>query len=217
MENTQASPLTNEKPRKTVRCSTCGNELGAQALFCGKCGTPVVSEESPIEDSLESKSPAAQRRGRSAAAAEVTGAVSDTAPVTSRASFKGAMDTSHRKARRKMPILVLVALFMLSASTVAWAVYTLINPVVANEREIDWTPQSVYEAMEPERFDLKTMLENLLAETRGPSVRVKIPASIAEPEGDRLNFVIEEDDDEARIIIYYRMSNNENNPQPETH
>lgn len=116
-----------------------------------------------------------------------------------------------------MPILVLVALFMLSASTVAWAVYTLINPVVANEREIDWTPQSVYEAMEPERFDLKTMLENLLAETRGPSVRVKIPASIAEPEGDRLNFVIEEDDDEARIIIYYRMSNNENNPQPETH
>lgn len=217
MENKETSPLTNEKPRKTVRCSICGNELGAQALFCGKCGTPVVSEESPIEDSLESKSPAAQRRGRSTAPAEMTGAVSDTAAVSSRASFKGAMATSHKKARRKMPVLVLVALFMLTASTVAWAVYTLINPVVANEREINWTPQSVYEAMEPERFDLKTMLENLLAETKEPSVRVKVPASIAEPEGDRLNFVVEDEDDEARIIIYYRMPNSQNATQPETH
>lgn len=187
-----------------MQCSVCGNELGSQALFCGKCGTPVAAEDAHSEDSLEPKSAPTQRRGRSAAAADVTGAVSDTPAVTSRASFKGAMATSHRKARRKMPVLVLVALFMMAATTVAWAVYTVINPPVANEREVDWTPQTIYEAMEPDRFDLEKMLKELV-DARPPTVPVKVPASIAEAEGDRLNFVVEEDDD-PHVIIYYRAT-----------
>lgn len=194
-----------------MQCSTCGNELGPQALFCGKCGTPVASEGASSDPSLETKSPVAQRRGRNAAAAEVTGAVSDAAEASSRASFKGAMQSAHKKARRKMPVLVLVALFMLSATTVAWAVYeayTFLHPELANEHEIDWTPETVYEAMEPDRFDLESMLRDLLAEAHGPGVAVKVPASIAEPEGDRLNLVVEDDDD-PHVIIYYRAASGE--------
>lgn len=185
-----------------MKCPTCGNDIGAQALFCGICGTPVVSEGSSAQDSLEAKSVSAQRRGRTArAAAEVTGAVSDTAPA--KASFKGAMDTSHKKARRRMPVLILAALALSMGTTIAWAFYTIVSPMVANEREIEWTADGVYQALDPDRFDLEAQLEELAPE-RLPSVRISIPESIAAMEGDNPSFINQVDED-PMVIIYYRM------------
>lgn len=110
------------------------------------------------------------------------------------------MTSSHRKARKNMPVLVLVAIAMLMSSAVAWAFYTIINPPTANEREIDWTPEALYEAMDVDRLDLEARLSELYALARTPQVRVTVPASIAAMEGDTLNFDIE---DEPRVLIYY--------------
>lgn len=186
-----------------MNCPTCGFALGPQALFCGACGTPAVLDDSSAEDSLQSRNAAKQRRGRTAHAPEMTGVMSDTPAVVSRASFRGVMDSSHRKARKKMPVLVLMAILMFMFATVAWALYAVINPTVVNQREIGWTPRTVYAAMHSDRFDVLSILDKHLAITRMPYVRVDVPASIAQAEGDRLVFVAD-DEDENRVVIYFR-------------
>lgn len=108
-------------------CRKCGARLNDEALFCTQCGasasrTPHNADETPLDSPLP-----AQEAG------------SDAANAT---AFAAAMDETKKRGRRRMPLIVLVALAVMLASGAAWAAYTVYTEVIAPWIEAQQTMQT---------------------------------------------------------------------------
>ncbi|MDO4290801.1 MAG: zinc ribbon domain-containing protein [Eggerthellaceae bacterium] len=94
-------------------CTNCGSEVSSEARFCGKCGTALVREDGVVASEPAASFPVASHLD------------GQPEPVT----FATAMDAAKQKSKRRIPMVVLVALVLALATGVAYAAYRVYTDV----------------------------------------------------------------------------------------
>lgn len=129
-------------------CKYCGAKLSDEALFCTECGSAVPGRgESALGDQSGPTEPASNTAEDDQDAGVVglaEGAMTDSV------TFSAAMDSAKRRGRRKMPVIVLVALALLLLSSVAFAAYWAYQEFFAPEPAPVEQPSSSETALPPE-------------------------------------------------------------------
>ncbi len=118
-------------------CRQCGHELESDALFCTQCGASVKA--------------APQRQAATAAVAVEEGHDgSPDEPV----SLKAAMDETKERSKRRIPLVVLVALILALVAGVAFGAYyvydTIIEPRLSEQQAQDGNEDEIVPAEEAE-------------------------------------------------------------------
>ncbi|MDO4290808.1 MAG: zinc ribbon domain-containing protein [Eggerthellaceae bacterium] len=149
-------------------CTQCGNEIGDSARFCTACGAPVNRDDggAALAASEVAKAAADERvdqAGEAAAAAALAaevaasgGSADAAAPAMSVASadsadrsepvtFAAAMDAAKQKSKRRIPMVVLVALALALTVGVAYAAYRVYTDVYLPSQQV----QAEQAAQEP--------------------------------------------------------------------
>lgn len=117
-------------------CTQCGSEIKDAAKFCTACGAPVDGAISVDGDGTEATKAAewvaettaetTAGSGSPSFAAEPAEPAADSQPVT----FKAVMDTAKQKSKRRIPLVVLLALALALTSGVAYAAYRVYTDVI---------------------------------------------------------------------------------------
>ena len=124
-------------------CTKCGAKLPRDARFCMNCGKPVAAIASEkAAASTASSGKAAAPAAVPAKAAEPTGASSSSQnnPSSEQSeTLRGAVNATKHRSRRRVPMVVLVALAMALAAGTAYAAYRVYTdvwlPAQQNENE----------------------------------------------------------------------------------
>lgn len=138
-----------------MHCSNCGQELKEGDKFCPSCGQACElpdGEAAPGAEDLAS---------RPTESAQASANVQPQPAQTSQdeANFKAAVSSSSKHARRRVPILVLVAFITMLVAGVAYATYYVYTTIIAPaqveevEEEAEEEPVTIEPAAEVEPAD----------------------------------------------------------------
>ena len=145
-------------------CTKCGAKLPRDARFCMNCGKPVAAiayEKAAASTSSSGKAVAPAK------AAEPTGASlpSQNNPSSEQSeTLRGAVNATKHRSRRRVPMVVLVALAMALAAGTAYAAYRVYTDVwlpaqqAQNEQTVE-APEEITYSVETRSMDVSVPVD----------------------------------------------------------
>lgn len=185
-------------------CTKCGAKLPRDARFCMNCGKPVaaIASEKAVA-STASLGKAAAPVAAPAKVAEPTGASSSSqnnpSPEQSE-TLRGAVNATKHRSRRRVPMVVLVALAMALAAGTAYAAYRVYTdvwlPAQQNENEqIVEAPEEITYSVETRSMDVSVPVDPYDAPGKREAQKWYYPhieASTQSDAVDKINAALEE-------------------------
>lgn len=185
-------------------CTKCGAKLPRDARFCMNCGKPVVA----IASEKAAASTASSEKAVASAVvpgkvAEPTGASSSSqnnpSPEQSE-TLRGAVNATKHRSRRRVPMVVLVALAMALAAGTAYAAYRVYTDVLLpsqqNENEqIVEAPEEITYSVETRSMDVSVPVDPYDAPGKREAQKWYYPhieASTQSDAVDKINAALEE-------------------------
>lgn len=185
-------------------CTKCGAKLPRDARFCMNCGKPVAAIASEkAAASTASLGKAAAPVAAPAKVAEPTGASSSSqnnpSPEQSE-TLRGAVNATKHRSRRRVPMVVLVALAMALAAGTAYAAYRVYTdvwlPAQQNENEqIVEAPEEITYSVETRSMDVSVPVDPYDAPGKREAQKWYYPhieASTQSDAVDKINAALEE-------------------------
>lgn len=185
-------------------CTKCGAKLPRDARFCMNCGKPVAAIASEkAAASTASSGKAAAPAAVPAKAAEPTGASSSSQnnPSSEQSeTLRGAVNATKHRSRRRVPMVVLVALAMALAAGTAYAAYRVYTdvwlPAQQNENEqIVEAPEEITYSVETRSMDVSVPVDPYDAPGKREAQKwyyPRIEASTQSDAVDKINAALEE-------------------------
>lgn len=185
-------------------CTKCGAKLPRDARFCMNCGKPVaaIASERAVA-STASLGKAAAPVAAPAKVAEPTGASSSSqnnpSPEQSE-TLRGAVNATKHRSRRRVPMVVLVALAMALAAGTAYAAYRVYTdvwlPAQQNQNEqIVEAPEGITYSVETRSMDVSVPVDPYDAPGKREAQKWYYPhieASAQSDAVDKINAALEE-------------------------
>ena len=185
-------------------CTKCGAKLPRDARFCMNCGKPVAAIASEkAAASTASSGKAAVPAAVPAKAAEPTGASSSSqnnpSPEQSE-TLRGAVNATKHRSRRRVPMVVLVALAMALAVGTAYAAYRVYTDVwlpaqqAQNEQTVE-APEEITYSVETRSMDVSVPVDPYDAPGKREAQKWYYPhieASTQSDAVDKINAALEE-------------------------
>ena len=159
-------------------CPQCGAQLKSDARFCSECGTRLDAYEVDLRAAVgNDASPQVEKRcvpqaagaretptecaPAQAAKAPAAGAAkpADEESGAAASSFAAAVESTKHHSRRRVPLVVLVALALALTSAVAFAAYQVYTQVIApatQEQQVENEEQVDDEPLEPITYSTET-------------------------------------------------------------
>lgn len=185
-------------------CTKCGAKLPHDARFCMNCGKPVAAIASEkAAASTASSGKAAAPAAVPAKAAEPTGASSSSQnnPSSEQSeTLRGAVNATKHRSRRRVPMVVLVALAMALAAGTAYAAYRVYADVwlpaqqTQNERTVE-APEEITYSVETRSMDVSVPVDPYDAPGKREAQKwyyPRIEASTQSDAVDKINAALEE-------------------------
>ena len=185
-------------------CTKCGTKLPRDARFCMNCGKPVAAiAYEKAAASTASSGKAAAPAAVPAKAAEPTGASlpSQNNPSSGQSeTLRGAVNATKHRSRRRVPMVVLVALAMALAAGTAYAAYRVYTDVwlpaqqTQNERTVE-APEEITYSVETRSMDVSVPVDPYDAPGKREAQKWYYPhieASTQSDAVDKINAVLEE-------------------------
>lgn len=185
-------------------CTKCGAKLPRDARFCMNCGKPVAAIASEkAAASTASSGKAAAPAAVPAKAAEPTGASSSSQnnPSSEQSeTLRGAVNATKHRSRRRVPMVVLVALAMALAAGTAYAAYRVYTdvwlPAQQNQNEqIVEAPEGITYSVETRSMDVSVPADPYDAPGKREAQKWYYPhieASTQSDAVDKINAALEE-------------------------
>lgn len=185
-------------------CTKCGAKLPRDARFCMNCGKPVaaIASEKAVA-STASLGKAAAPVAAPAKVAEPTGASSSSqnnpSPEQSE-TLRGAVNATKHRSRRRVPMVVLVALAMALAVGTAYAAYRVYTDVwlpaqqAQNEQTVE-APEEITYSVETRSMDVSVPVDPYDAPGKREAQKWYYPhieASTQSDAVDKINAALEE-------------------------
>lgn len=185
-------------------CTKCGAKLPRDARFCMNCGKPVAAIASEkAAASTTSSGKAAAPAAVPAKAAEPTGASSSSQnnPSSEQSeTLRGAVNATKHRSRRRVPMVVLVALAMALAAGTAYAAYRVYTDVwlpaqqAQNEQTVE-APEEITYSVETRSMDVSVPVDPYDAPGKREAQKWYYPhieASTQSDAVDKINAALEE-------------------------
>lgn len=185
-------------------CTKCGAKLPRDARFCMNCGKPVAAIASEkAAASTASLGKAAAPVAAPAKAAEPTGASSSSQnnPSSEQSeTLRGAVNATKHRSRRRVPMVVLVALAMALAAGTAYAAYRVYTDMwlpaqqTQNEQTVE-APEEITYSVETRSMDVSVPVDPYDAPGKREAQKWYYPhieASTQSDAVDKINAVLEE-------------------------
>lgn len=185
-------------------CTKCGAKLPRDARFCMNCGKPVAAIASEkAAASTTSSGKAAAPAAVPAKAAEPTGASSSSQnnPLSEQSeTLRGAVNATKHRSRRRVPMVVLVALAMALAAGTAYAAYRVYTDVwlpaqqTQNEQTVE-APEEITYSVETRSMDVSVPVDPYDAPGKREAQKWYYPhieASTQSDAVDKINAALEE-------------------------
>ena len=185
-------------------CTKCGAKLPRDARFCMNCGKPVAAIAfEKAAASTTSSGKAAAPAAVPAKAAEPTGASSSSQnnPSSGQSeTLRGAVNATKHRSRRRVPMVVLVALAMALAAGTAYAAYRVYTdvwlPAQQNQNEqIVEAPEEITYSVETRSMDVSVPVDPYDAPGKREAQKWYYPhieASTQSDAVDKINAALEE-------------------------
>lgn len=185
-------------------CTKCGAKLPRDARFCMNCGKPVstiASEKAAASTTSSGK--AAAPAAVPAKATEPTGASSSSQnnPSSEQSeTLRGAVNATKHRSRRRVPMVVLVALAMALAAGTAYAAYRVYTDVwlpaqqAQNEQTVE-APEEITYSVETRSMDVSVPVDPYDAPGKREAQKWYYPhieASTQSDAVDKINAALEE-------------------------
>ena len=185
-------------------CTKCGAKLPRGARFCVNCGKPVAAiapEKAAVSTTSSGK--AAAPAAVPAKAAEPTGASSSSQnnPSSEQSeTLRGAVNATKHRSRRRVPMVVLVALAMALAAGTAYAAYRVYTDVwlpaqqIQNEQIVE-APEEITYSVETRSMDVSVPVDPYDAPGKREAQKWYYPhieASTQSDAVDKINAALEE-------------------------
>lgn len=185
-------------------CMKCGAKLPRDARFCMNCGKPVAAIAS------EKAAASAASSGKAAAPAVVPAKVAEPKGASSSSqnnpspeqseTLRGAVNATKHRSRRRVPMVVLVALAMALAAGTAYAAYRVYTdvwlPAQQNENEqIVEAPEEITYSVETRSMDVSVPVDPYDAPGKREAQKWYYPhieASTQSDAVDKINAALEE-------------------------
>lgn len=185
-------------------CTKCGAKLPRDARFCMNCGKPVAAiAPAKAAASTASSGKAAAPAAVPAKAAESTGASSSSQnnPSSEQSeTLRGAVNATKHRSRRRVPMVVLVALAMALAAGTAYAAYRVYTDVwlpaqqAQNEQTVE-APEEITYSVETRSMDVSVPVDPYDAPGKREAQKWYYPhieASTQSDAVDKINAALEE-------------------------
>ena len=185
-------------------CTKCGAKLPRDARFCMNCGKPVAAIASEkAAASTTSSGKAAAPAAVPAKAAEPTGASSSSQnnpSLEQSETLRGAVNATKHRSRRRVPMVVLVALAMALAAGTAYAAYRVYTDVWLpaqqnqNEQTVE-APEEITYSVETRSMDVSVPVDPYDAPGKREAQKWYYPhieASTQSDAVDKINAALEE-------------------------
>lgn len=185
-------------------CTKCGAKLPRDARFCMNCGKPVAAiAPAKAAASTASSGKAAAPAAVPAKAAEPTGASSSSQnnPSSEQSeTLRGAVNATKHRSRRRVPMVVLVALAMALAAGTAYAAYRVYTDVwlpaqqAQNEQTVE-APEEITYSVETRSMDVSVSVDPYDAPGKREAQKWYYPhieASTQSDAVDKINAALEE-------------------------
>lgn len=185
-------------------CTKCGAKLPRDARFCMNCGKPVAAIASEkAAASTASSGKAAAPAAVPAKAAEPTGASpsSQNNPSSEQSeTLRGAVNATKHRSRRRVPMVVLVALAMALAAGTAYAAYRVYTDAwlpaqqAQNEQTVE-APEEITYSVETRSMDVSVPVDPYDAPGKREAQKWYYPhieASTQSDAVDKINAALEE-------------------------
>ena len=185
-------------------CTKCGAKLPRDARFCMNCGKPVAAIASEkVVASTASSGKAAAPAAVPAKAAEPTGASSSSQnnPSSEQSeTLRGAVNATKHRSRRRVPMVVLVALAMALAAGTAYAAYRVYTDMwlpaqqAQNEQTVE-APEEITYSVETRSMDVSVPVDPYDAPGKREAQKWYYPhieASTQSDAVDKINAALEE-------------------------
>lgn len=185
-------------------CTKCGAKLPRDARFCMNCGKPVAAiAPAKAAASTASSGKAAAPAAVPAKTAEPTGASSSSQnnPSSEQSeTLRGAVNATKHRSRRRVPMVVLVALAMALAAGTAYAAYRVYTDVwlpaqqAQNERTVE-APEEITYSVETRSMDVSVPVDPYDAPGKRETQKWYYPhieASTQSDAVDKINAALEE-------------------------
>ena len=185
-------------------CTKCGAKLPRDARFCMNCGKPVAAiAPAKAAASTASSGKAAAPAAVPAKAAEPMGASSSSQnnPSSEQSeTLRGAVNATKHRSRRRVPMVVLVALAMALAAGTAYAAYRVYTDVwlpaqqAQNEQTVE-APEEITYSVETRSMDVSVPVDPYDAPGKREAQKWYYPhieASTQSDAVDKINAALEE-------------------------
>ena len=185
-------------------CTKCGAKLPRDARFCMNCGKPVAAiAPEKAAASTASSGKAAAPAAVPAKAAEPTGASlsSQNNPSSEQSeTLRGAVNATKHRSRRRVPMVVLVALAMALAAGTAYAAYRVYTDMwlpaqqAQNEQTVE-APEEITYSAETRSMDVSVPVDPYDAPGKREAQKWYYPhieASTQSDAVDKINAALEE-------------------------
>ena len=185
-------------------CTKCGAKLPRDARFCMNCGKPVAAiAPAKAAASTASSGKAAAPAAVPAKAAEPTGASSSSQnnPSSEQSeTLRGAVNATKHRSRRRVPMVVLVALAMALAAGTAYAAYRVYTDVwlpaqqIQNDQTVE-APEEITYSVETRSMDVSVPVDPYDAPGKREAQKWYYPhieASAQSDAVDKINAALEE-------------------------
>lgn len=185
-------------------CTKCGTKLPRDARFCMNCGKPVAAIASEkAAASTASSGKAAAPAAVPAKAAEPMGASSSSQnnPSSEQSeTLRGAVNATKHRSRRRVPMVVLIALAMALAAGTAYAAYRVYTDMwlpaqqAQNEQTVE-APEEIIYSVETRSMDVSVPVDPYDAPGKREAQKWYYPhieASTQSDAVDKINAALEE-------------------------
>ena len=196
--------VKSKRRATSMYCTKCGAKLPRDARFCMNCGKPVAAIASEkAAASTASSGKAAAPAAVPAKAAEPTGASSSSQnnPSSEQSeTLRGAVNATKHRSRRRVPMVVLVALAMALAAGTAYAAYRVYTDMwlpaqqAQNEQTVE-APEEITYSVETRSMDVSVPVDPYDAPGKREAQKWYYPhieASTQSDAVDKINAALEE-------------------------